>query len=334
MKALKYIGLALLAIILIYVIAAAVSPKEQEVSVTYHSDQPVDKLYTAASDFHHFANWNAWSKMEEDESTEIIGSGNAVGDIWKWEGDTIGKGELENLELVENQKIVREMRFFIPWESTGKDIMEFKETEEGTEIVWKSLNEVPFMMRPVFSAMMNATLKPQLESGLKNMEKLASEIKMKPESHMSEITVEEMDAVQYIGIRRMAKVSELADVFTDRYGQLDAFCKKHNIEPAGMPMAFYHTWDGIETDLEAAFPVAKKVSGEGDIHYGTMPAMQVVSAVHYGPYESSESTHMAIDSYLEQNELVNNGPVCEIYMNDPSTVAPEEIQTKIMYPVK
>lgn len=55
--------------------------------------------------------------------------------------------------------------------------------------------------------------------------------------------------------------------------------------------------------------------------------------MHTGDYSKTGDAHMAIDKYAKDNKMIINEAI-EVYENDPATVKPEEVRTKIMYPVK
>ena len=64
-------------------------------------------------------------------------------------------------------------------------------------------------------------------------------------------------------------------------------------------------------------------------------AGEVVTVSKFGNYGTGDTeAHAALEKYLTENKLSINGPVYEMYVNDPSAVKPNEIQTDIYYPVK
>jgi effector-binding domain-containing protein len=57
-------------------------------------------------------------------------------------------------------------------------------------------------------------------------------------------------------------------------------------------------------------------------------------AVHRGPYDTCESTYLALFAWTESMGLTICGPIREVYPNDPRAVPPEEIVTGIYVPVR
>lgn len=333
MKVLKFLGIAVLAIVVVYLIACAVSPEKVELEYSYQSEVPVEKLYVAAADLNHLQKWNAWSKLDIDSESSVEGNGAEVGDVYKWEGDTVGTGQLTNVEFIENEKIVRKLEFFAPWVSEAEDITTFETNENGTLVKFiYNDNGAGFFMRPIYKMILKAAMDEQMNNGLKFMSEYAAELELS--APKADIIVEELEAIPYVGISKNIEVSEIAATLQEGFANLGAFCQENEAKIAGMPMAIYHTWDGQETDMEAAFPIEGEVAGNADVKFNTIPAGKAVTAVHTGSYESTADTHMEIDAYLEANGLEINGSVYEIYMNDPGQVSPEEIKTKIVYPIK
>ena len=65
-----------------------------------------------------------------------------------------------------------------------------------------------------------------------------------------------------------------------------------------------------------------------------LPGGRMVRTLHRGPYETCESTYLALFSWIEEHYLQIAGPIREIYPNDPREVKPEEIITEIFIPVR
>ncbi len=55
--------------------------------------------------------------------------------------------------------------------------------------------------------------------------------------------------------------------------------------------------------------------------------------IHKGPYEKCGPTYDKLFACLQQNGKTINGPIREVYLNDPHEVPPEEILTEIYAPI-
>ena len=54
---------------------------------------------------------------------------------------------------------------------------------------------------------------------------------------------------------------------------------------------------------------------------------------HLGPYDALAPAYHSLTSWITANGYEFAGPPREIYLNDPHTVAPEELKTRIEFPV-
>lgn len=59
-----------------------------------------------------------------------------------------------------------------------------------------------------------------------------------------------------------------------------------------------------------------------------------VQMMHIGPFEKEPETVQQIESFMDENNLVQNGHHHEIYLSDFQTTPPHELQTILRYPVK
>ncbi|MDD1710523.1 MAG: GyrI-like domain-containing protein [Methanoregulaceae archaeon] len=86
--------------------------------------------------------------------------------------------------------------------------------------------------------------------------------------------------------------------------------------------------------VEVVWPVTGNVKGSGEIKAYTLPGGRMVRTLHRGPYETCESTYLALFSWIEEHHLIIAGPIREAYPNDPREVPPDEILTEILVPIE
>ncbi len=101
---------------------------------------------------------------------------------------------------------------------------------------------------------------------------------------------------------------------------------------AGPPATIYHDreYNKEEGELEVVIPITGKITlNEPETEIKNLPKRKVVSLVHKGSYETIGYAYQKIFEYATANGLKVIGPVMEIYLNDPFTVAPNEVLTEI-----
>ena len=76
--------------------------------------------------------------------------------------------------------------------------------------------------------------------------------------------------------------------------------------------------------VNGAFGAAK---AEGDVKADVIPAGEVVTTTHIGPYANLNVSHQALWSHIEEAGLTPSMPVWEIFVDDPTTVPEDELKT-------
>ena len=164
---------------------------------------------------------------------------------------------------------------------------------------------------------------------------------------MTDIMIKDIPAQTVLGLRRRGRYQEL---IPQMIMELYTFVEEHGIEGAGMPTFLCHETSPEEViqameagtaDVEVALPVAGPpaapvvISKEGReiVTCYELPGGPMATAVHKGPYETSESTYNELFAWIEAHGRTITGPIREVYLNDPAEVGEEEILTEIYVPV-
>jgi effector-binding domain-containing protein len=147
-----------------------------------------------------------------------------------------------------------------------------------------------------------------------------------------ELVEQETQTVMYI--RTRTSFADMPKVIGESYCKIAAYLGEMGEQPAGMPYAAYYNLDMQDMDLEMGFPVAKPLSGEGEIKAGEIPAGKYVTCMYKGPYAQMERAYNEIFGWLQEKGLTLKGVYYEYYYNAPDEVPESELLTKIAIPVK
>ena len=114
------------------------------------------------------------------------------------------------------------------------------------------------------------------------------------------------------------------------------------ITPVGAPLIVMHDVIDEQTDgdLEICVPVPPgttmpTASAEPrglavrDLEGGT-----VATVTHHGPYDQIAPAYHTLTGWIAERGHEIVGPPREVYLNDPQTVAPEELATLVEFPIK
>lgn len=101
------------------------------------------------------------------------------------------------------------------------------------------------------------------------------------------------------------------------YQTVHAYLEKIGGPFAGPPYCLYHDVSSESWSIEAGFPVAGPIQGEGEIASSALPGGKVATAMHTGPYDRLSETWMAFESWVKEQGIQAMGPAWESYITDP-----------------
>lgn len=345
MKFVKYTILLILVVVIGGLVYAMMQPSEYDISRTRVIKAPIADVFNTVDDL---KTWEEWGPWHEEDTTIVV----TYGDITKGIGannswtSKDGPGNIKTVAVEANKSISQKMQF---GDYNPTDVIWlFKEAEGGTEVTWHiKETDAPFMFK-IFAAMSGGwdkMLGPMEAKGLENLERVVQERikKSKVEGAFSVSDVKEVsiEVMTFVGFAQKAKIddhegmTQLFQTYMPKAGQyaMDSGLKYGDFVPASM----YKNWDEETGETEFYIGVMSKNElkpGEGmtqiKLHSGK--AVMVSKFGNYG--NGDQKAHEAIDEYMKANKLKKLWPIWELYVNDPTQVKPQEIQTDIYYPIK
>lgn len=346
MKIVKRILLLLLILVIGFCIYAALQPGAYEVNRTRTLKAPVEVVYSSVSDY---KNWEAWGPWKEEDPSMTFSydeKTKGVGASYGWSGAE-SNGRMEMVEAVQNEAITNEMTF--EGMGTSKGLWKFNVVDGGTEVTWgMKTDESPYMMK-VFSAMSGGwdnMMGPMFERGLEKLDSItqiqAEEYKTAMSSWtMGDIVKKKIDAQKFIGYAHTGKMADhegMQKIFMESMPKAGTYAAEKGLQyDEYMPGAIFNKWDEAtgEADFIVGLFLKKDLSPAEGMKSVSLPAGDVVMVSKYGNYGTGDmEVHAVIEKYISENGLTASIPIYEMYVNDPTTVQPNEIQTDIYYPLK
>lgn len=179
MKILKWVLIAIVAIIALLLIVAALVDKQYSVTREVTINQPDSLVFDYLKYLKNQDNFTVWSKIDPNVEQSFRGTDGTVGAVagWKSENPEVGSGEQEIIKIEEGKRIDYELRFFEPWESKGYAYFEVEPVGEmGTKVVWGFEGDMSYPMNLVLLVTdMDGMLGPSLEEGLQNLKSILEE---------------------------------------------------------------------------------------------------------------------------------------------------------------
>lgn len=191
MKILKFIGLGLVAIVVVAVIYGSFQPKEGQIERSIVIERSPEVIYPEVSTMKSFNEWSPWFTIDPETKYTYEGPESGVGAKMSWESDhpDVGAGSQWIVEATENERVTLQLDF--GFEGGYYSDMILKPVENGTEVTWTYRYEDLDLMGALFSSVMDAEgmVANSYETGLPQLKKYV-ESKPMPEP---EIMEEEME---------------------------------------------------------------------------------------------------------------------------------------------
>ncbi len=119
------------------------------------------------------------------------------------------------------------------------------------------------------------------------------------------------------------------------FGSLMQALGRAGVNPSGAPLIVYHDVIDEETDgdIEICVPVGASFTGDAAVYSRELEGGTVATVTHRGPYEEIAPAYHTLAGWISEHGHESAGPPREIYLNDPQTVPPEELLTRVEFPI-
>lgn len=138
----------------------------------------------------------------------------------------------------------------------------------------------------------------------------------------------------YLYVDRVSSLSgpEIAAAMGSGFGEVFGFVQGKGIKPLSMPMSVYVEMPAggqmtFRTGVFVAADDAKRA--EGAVKSATMPAGDVYTTTHVGPYANLNQTHKALWDHMDAQGASKAMPVWEVYIDDPQSTPEAQLRTEI-----
>jgi effector-binding domain-containing protein len=125
------------------------------------------------------------------------------------------------------------------------------------------------------------------------------------------------------------------DVLSAAYSTIGTFMAANKITMQGAPLTITTSNGDEPWAFNAGVPVDHNdVTPTGDIQSGTTYGGKAVQFIHLGPYEKLPDATKKAFGWLALQAYKPAGGLIAEYVNDPTTVPPEQIKTVLTIPVQ
>jgi hypothetical protein len=172
---LKKILLGLVAVIVALAGFIATRPDTYSVQRTATMKASPDIAFAMVNDFHQWAAWSPWEKLDPAMKRSLEGPASGVGAKYSWSGnDDVGEGRMTIEESKPSELVRIRLEFIKPFESSSNTTFTFKPEGESVSVTWKMEGTNNFVGK-AFSAFMDmdAMIGKDFDKGLASIKTLA-----------------------------------------------------------------------------------------------------------------------------------------------------------------
>lgn len=340
MKALKFIGYTVLALILIIIVLGLIAPKDFDMKRSTVINAQPDVIYRNVSTFEGFNKWNPFSKMDLEQKTKVEGTDGTVGAKYSWEGKKTGKGDMTTAKLEENKSAQYDMTFYTPMgEMKSESDMFIEPAEGGQKVTWefKGRSPFPWNIMSLFSSM-DKSMGPVFDDGLRSLKELSESAPAMAATYQ----VQETDWTAKTCLataKKKLSASEIGGFMGQNYPKIATEIGKAGGKP-GIPLAVYYSWDekAMNGELVAAIPYEGVKGGtikSKDFSNLELPATKAYKVDYYGWYDKMMPAYAALNAKINGMGIQHPDLTIEEYVSDPmSEKDTSKIHTIIYYVVK
>lgn len=151
-----------------------------------------------------------------------------------------------------------------------------------------------------------------------------------------DITVTEVAPQQVAAIKKHTARATISNDIAAGFGSIVHAMGSSGVAAAGAPLIVYHSVidDQTSGDIEICIPTAGEIAGDGEVYSRELEGGTVATTTHRGPYHEMAAAYRALTNWIAENGHEMAGPPREHYLNDPTTVAPQDLLTRVEWPIR
>ena len=168
---LKKILIGVVAVLVVLAAVIATRPDTFTIHRAITIAAPPQIPFTLVNDFHAWAGWSPWEKLDPAMKKTFNGPPAGPGAQYAWVGnDKVGEGRMTIASSKASDEIEIKLEFLKPWEATSQTLFSFKPAGAGTEVLWTMNGHNNFMAKAMCLFMdMDKMIGPDFERGLGQM---------------------------------------------------------------------------------------------------------------------------------------------------------------------
>ena len=157
-----------LLVVLILLVVIRTRPDTFHVERGATVNAPAAAVYAQVADFHNWAAWSPWAKLDPKMVTSYDGPASGVGAFYHWVGnDKVGEGTMKVTGATPPSQVVIALEFLKPFKTSNTSTFTLTPEGAGTRVVWSMDGKNGFEAKAMsLFTNMDKMIGPDFERGL------------------------------------------------------------------------------------------------------------------------------------------------------------------------
>ena len=324
----------LLALIAVFFVGGLFLPAKTTVERQIEIARPANFIYQFFNGFKRYNEWSPYVAKDPATQYQYSGPETGVGAKMAWQSKILGDGSQTVIETKENELIVTDLVFA---GGGGKSFYRLQSKGDNTLVSWAFESDAgTHFLTSIPGRWMNLLtehfIAPDYETGLSN---LKARVERLPNARFGNFSVQlqHVDARPVIRIDTQANdnLLDISRAYAKAYGALSEVLTAQNAEAlASAPLGFDLGRKEGKYYFQAALSTATELKSQGRVTAETLPAGDVLYAVHTGMYDRLENTANLLRAYAQVYGYTAKEPLVFAFVDDPTTMDPEAVKTELI----
>jgi uncharacterized protein YndB with AHSA1/START domain len=174
-KVLLGVGAVLALALLVILGLAATKPATFRVERKATIAAPAATVFANLNDFHRWAAWSPWEKLDPGMKKQYSGSASGAGSVYEWQGNKdVGKGRMTITDSRPNDHVTIHLEFLEPFPGDNQTTFTVNPSGTSSEVSWLMTGPNSFMgkVMSVF-ADMDTLIGGDFQRGLDNLKQVS-----------------------------------------------------------------------------------------------------------------------------------------------------------------
>jgi effector-binding domain-containing protein len=317
------------ALLIVFLLGGLLLPAKARVSREIEIARPASFIFQFFNGFKRYNEWSPYLAQDPQSKYSYTGPETGVGAKMSWDSEKLGLGSQTVLSVKENAEVVTDLKFD---GGGGKATYALESKGDSTLMRWTF--ETDAGNNPLMRWMnlaLDKFVAPDYEQGLAN---LKARVEKLPNAKFGNFAVQrqkvEARSVLKIDVVAPDNLLEISDAYSKAYGEISAALAAQNTEAVpGAPLGFDLGRKEGKYFFQAALVTATELKSAGKVIAETLPASEVLYAVHTGNYDKLNNSATLLRAYADVYGYTYREPLVFAFVDDP-TIDPDAARTEMI----